>query len=45
MKRKSGIKVRRRWKINPSTKVKKSKKVYSRKKQRVENHKIKKTVI
>jgi len=41
MKRKTSVKIRKRWKINPKTRVKKSKKVYSRKKARQENHNLK----
>lgn len=32
--RKKPIKIRRRWAINPATRVKKSKKVYSRKRKK-----------
>jgi len=35
-KNKKRIKIRRRWVINPKTRVKKSKKIYSRKKKRRE---------
>ena len=43
MKRKSGIvKARKRWKINPKTRIKESKKIYSRKRKKQENYKIKK---
>ncbi len=34
MKRKSVLKVRRNWKINPRTRVKTSQKVYDRKKEK-----------
>ena len=34
MKRKKRIKIRKKWLINPKTRVKKSKKLYSRKKNR-----------
>ena len=33
-----GIKIRRTWKINPKTRVKKSGKIYSRKKLKEKNH-------
>jgi len=41
MKRKTSVKIRKRWKINPKTRVKKSKKIYSRKKAKQENHNLK----
>jgi len=44
MKRKTRIKIRKTWAINPKTRVKESKKKYSRKRKRQENHKIRKTV-
>ena len=34
MKRKKRVKIRRAWKINPGTRVKKSKKIYSRKRNK-----------
>jgi len=42
MKRKTSVKIRRRWNINPKSRVKESKKIYSRKRKKQENHKIKK---
>ncbi len=37
LKSRLGIKIRRRWKINPKTKVKKSGKIYNRKKLKEKN--------
>jgi len=45
MKRKAKVKIRKVWRINPRTRVKESKKLYSRKRKKRENHRIKKATI
>jgi hypothetical protein len=44
MAKKTKVKARRSWKINPRTRVKESGKKYSRKRKRQENHRIKKEI-